>query len=35
MGHFRARDILEDLSIDENIILKIDLQEMVWGHGLG
>jgi hypothetical protein len=22
MGHFRARDVLEDLSVDGNIILK-------------
>jgi hypothetical protein len=29
----RERDYLEDADVDWRIILKIDLQEVGWGHG--
>jgi hypothetical protein len=32
--NLRERDHLEDAGVDERIILKMDLQEVGWEHGL-
>jgi hypothetical protein len=33
-GSLREGEHVEDLGIDGRIILKMDLQEVGWGHGL-